>query len=304
MDRSAEALVFMPERVRELAIHLRYEYASGSQAEGEVQHWPLPLRLREAYVHGTRQYLFVALDHMLGLSQMLSPQATRLSLAPWTCSRVILESCANAVWILSTDISPEQRVARSLSSLLHDEEELRKYLNSIAKHDPTAVNDPQYISIKDRAKDRMRSLESDAQIMNIASNFNKNGRLIGFGNEQSSALDRIASTLGPDIEERYRSYSAIVHGKEWATLALGAKVPQTSGSRAVVQEMSPSHAMSLVALSMSFFALAAWNHFRLYGWDEDALKGILDTAYNHALPTSSDRFWRLVKECVSEKSPH
>ena len=290
VDRSGEALVFMPERVRELAIHLRYDYAPESQAEREVQQWPLSSRLGEAYVHGTRQYLFVALDHMLGLSRMLSPQPTRLSLSPWTCSRVILESCANAVWLLSTDISAQQRVTRILNYLLQDQEQLRKYLNSIAKNDPSAVDDNQVFM--NRLKERVRIFQEDAQSMNIVPKVNKQGRLIRFGNEQSKALDRIVSTLGPDMEERYRSYSAIVHGSGWATLTLGAKVEPTSERNAAVQQMSPSHAMSLVALSMRFFALAAWNHFRLYGWDLAALVGILDSAYNHALLGSNDRFWR------------
>ena len=218
----------------------------------------------------------------------MNPKQTRLSLSPWTCSRVILESCANAVWLLSTDIPPEKRVARSLSCLLQDQEELRKYLNCIEKHDPTTVNDTQHVCVKKRAQDRLRNLESDAHTMNITPNFNKKGKLIGFGNEQSSALDRITSTLGPDVEERYRSYSAIVHASGWATLALGAKVDPQSGKKAAIEEMSPSHAMSMVALSMSFFALAALNHFRLFGWDAETLKRILDTAYSHARPTSSD----------------
>ena len=292
VDRSMEALVFMPERVRELAIHLRFEYASPSQAVSEVRQCQCPSRLEEAYVHGTRQYLFVALDHMLGLSRMLSPQTIRLTLSPWTCARVILESCAKAVWLLSTEISAEQRVTRSLNSLLQDQEQLRKYLNSIKKHDPSAIDDTEYVSVVKRAEERVELLQSDAQSMNIVPKFNKKGKLIGFGNEQSSALERIVSTLGPDMEERYRSYSAIVHGSEWATLTLGARVDPTSERNAAIQEMCPSHAMSLVALSMSFFALAAWNHFGLYGWDVEGLKGILHSAYDHALPGSSDQFWR------------
>ena len=292
VDRSVEALVFMPERVRELAVHLHYEYAPGSQAESEIQQWPQPSRLTEAYVHGTRQYLFVALDHMLGLSRMLRPQPTRLSLSPWTCSRVILESCAKAVWLLSTDISAEQRLARSFNSIFHDQEQLRKYLNSISKNDPSSSADPQYLSTMKNTEERIRTLQADAHSMGIVPKVDKKGKLIGFGNERPTALDRIVSTLGPDMEERYRSYSAILHGSDWATLALGAKVDPASGTTAAVQEISPSHAMSLVALSMSFFALAARNHFGLFGWDVEVLIGILDSAYNHALPSSNDRFWR------------
>ena len=292
VDRSIEALVFMPERIRELAIHLRYEYASESQAESEVQQWPMPSRLTEAYVHGTRQYLFVALDHMLGLSRMLKPQPTRLSLSPWTCSRVILESCANAVWLLSADISAEQRVTRSLNSLLQDQEQFRKYLNSIAKHDPSAIDDTQYVSVVGIMEERIELLQADAQSMNIVPKFNKKGKLIGFGNEQSTALERIVSTLGPDMEERYRSYSAIAHGSGWATLTLGAKVDPTSRRNAAIQEITPCHAISLVALSMSFFALAAWSHFRLFGWERSGLMAICDSAYDMALPNTEHRFWR------------
>ncbi len=292
VDRSIKALVFMPERVRELAIHLRYEHASESQAESELQQWPMPLRLTESYVHGTRQYLFVAFDHMLGLSRMLKPQPVRLSLSPWTCSRVILDSCAKAIWLLSADISAEQRVTRSLNSLLQDQEQLRKYLNSITKHDPSAIDDSQYVSVVKIAEERVKLLQADAQSMNIVSKFNKKGKLVGFGNEQSTALERIVSTLGPDMEERYRSYSAIVHGSEWATLTLGAKVDPTSERKAAVQEMSPSHATSLVALSMSFFALAAWSHFRLFGWERSGLMAICDSAYDMALLNTEHRFWR------------
>ena len=292
VDRSVEALDFMPERVRELATHLEYRYAPGSQADVEVRQCRRPSRLAEAYVHGTRQYLFVALDHMLGLSRMLSPQPIRLSLSPWTCSRVILESCAKAVWLLSTDISAEQRVTRSLNSIQYDQEQLRKYLNSISKNDPSSRADEQYGSVMRKLEERIQILQADAKSMNIVPKFDKKNRLIGFGNERSTALERIVSTLGPDMEEWYRSYSAILHGSEWATLALGAKVDPASGRKAAVQEISPSHAMSLVALSMRFFALAAWNHFGLYGWNVEALKRILDTAYDHALPNSNDRFWR------------
>ena len=67
VDQSLEALDFLAQQVHELATHFGFRFSPGSQADCEVQQWPVPARLEEAYVHGSRQYLFVARDHMLAL---------------------------------------------------------------------------------------------------------------------------------------------------------------------------------------------------------------------------------------------
>ena len=136
VQQSARALVFIPKSIRDISVHMKYNCASDSKARREIDTCNQSYSLETAYAQGIRHYLFVASDHMSALERSLRPMPNRLSLAPWTCVRVILDSCSRSAWLLEEDISSHCRLTRSLNWHLYDQKQLLKYLRSDLSHYP------------------------------------------------------------------------------------------------------------------------------------------------------------------------
>ena len=287
---SSHTLSTMPDRIQREAENLRFKHASDSIAAAELDESIHPASLEAANARGTRLYLFIAMDHMRALKRLLAPSSVRSSLTPWTCGRVILESCAKSIWLLDPEVEVKERLTRSLNIRLDDLFEWRKYVRSISAKHSQRPKDAQ--AAFSQADERIKLFRRRAQDFGIVEKLNKRGRFIGFGNGIQSTLDIICLTLGPDLEGEYRLLSSAIHGSNWATLTLGATTSESQSGSIASLHLEPSHAMALVMLSLQSFALSSWSHFNLYGWNAGPLSDILETEYDQAKFNQKSRFWR------------
>lgn len=286
----SQALLDTPERIRAVAIGLNYTYRPDSQAFREAALTGGSEAIEAAYIQGIGQYLFVSLDHMLALERSFRPLPQTLTLAPWTCTRVILESCSKSIWLLDSEISAKERAARSLNFKLSDQLELLKYIRA-DRPDQSKKSQATELATA-RAEARIAELRSQAEKMNIVEKTNRNERFIGFGSGMPSTLDLIRFGLGQDMVSKYRLLSAAMHGSRWATLTVGARTGRSLAGPIAVPQLLPTYAMSLVITSIQSFALSAFNHFKLYGWELGVLHTILEDGYDQANLNQDARFWR------------
>ena len=270
----------IPDRVSGVAIGLNHRCAADSQASREVSKYSQSKALEAAYIQGMRQYLFVSLDHMLALERSFRPLPQALSLTPWTCARVILESCAKSIWLLDLDITAKDRITRSMNYMLIDQLELLKYIRS-SRSDQSGQLEATEVA-KRRAESRITELREQAQELDITEKMNKSHKFIGFGPGMPSTLDLVRLSLGRDMVSKYRLFSAAMHGSGWATLTVGARIDRSLHGPKAVPQLSPVHAMLLVILSVQSFSVAACHHFKLYGgirWPNSILEHGYDQAY-------------------------
>ena len=292
--KKAEVLDEMPKKIRGIALSYSRRPFPNSQASQELKDCSNKELLEIAYYQGVLQH-FVSSDHMSTLKRTLEP--TVLSFAPWTCARVVLETCSLGVWLLDTEVNSKERITRSLNLRLEDENQkiklLRKKLERISNQDQTAElsQKQEANALIEGSETRIKCLEEKAKESNIAVAKNKKNDLIGFGSGGLLKIsDRIDTTF--KAKDDYAMLSSAAHGNPSAILSLGVNIEQSKNGP-LIPDLHPLDAMWLIMKIVGWFARTSWTYFNLFGRDLKELQSVLEDGYDQVgFINEESRFWR------------
>lgn len=222
-----------------------------------------------------------AADHLIVFADsMVAPAKT---VAPWTCVRGLLESCALAAWFLEPAIDVETRVGRHFAFRYAGFVQQIKYFQV----------DNQTADI-DRARQRMMKVEQDALNLGYPKILNKQNKIDGIAMRMPNITDLIGSTL--DREAEYRLLSAVAHGHHWATHQISFRqvdVIDEKGevTKALEKFVHPNVALYAAQIAVTSFAKVIWYLWRLYGWNLQEVENLLDKTYKELRYNSKLCFW-------------
>ncbi len=258
------------------------EPSPNSLASSEISNFPTPELVSTAYSLGTIS-MESAADHLMAFANLVSEPVK--TIAPWTCVRGLLESCAMAYWFLDPSIDAMNRVGRSFAFRFKGFEEQIKYFRKI--------NDQ---SKMDFAQNRIIKVENDAMALGFPQLLNDKGRVNGIAQYMPSITDLIETTLNGESD--YRLLSAVAHGHHWATHQIGFRVvemenPQGKLAKALIKTAHPNFIMYIGLIAVTSFSKVLWNMWQLYGWNLDELKNLLELTYDQLKYSSQVRFWRM-----------
>lgn len=251
--------------VAELRSFARQESLETAQA----QTWPL---------------LEVASDQLTAFVKTITEPVE--AMAPYTCTRSLLEAAALACWLLDPSIDTRTRVGRSVA-LRHEG------LMQQVKWARAAGQDSAY------AQRRVDHVVATAAKMGYPPVVDVRGRSIGAGQRMPSGTEIIGLML--EEEPLYRLLSAVAHGHHWARQQLSFerapafdRVSDVSGARlaGVTKAANLTSFAMLVLTAAVSLSRAAWYQGRYVGWDTNALCAILDARFDSLGATTSVRFWR------------
>ena len=289
----AEILDEMPKKIGEISSSYSRRPFPNSQASQELKDCSNKELLEIAYYQGVLQH-FVSSDHMSALKRTLEP--TVLSFAPWTCARVVLETCSLGVWLLDTEINSKERITRSLNLRLEDENQkiklLRKKLERISNQDQIAElpQKQKANALIEESEIRIKCLEEKAEESSIAVTKNRKNDLIGFGSGGPPNIsDRIDATF--KAKDDYAMFSSAAHGNPSMILSLGVNIEQ-SKKGPLTPDLDPDDAMWLIMKTVEWFARTSWTYFNLFGRELKELQFVLEDGYDQVgFINEESRFW-------------
>jgi hypothetical protein len=260
-------------------------WEQGSLAEKEAVSFPESEAIATAYSQAFIA-IVVAGDHLAAVNRVLTEPV--MTFAPWTALRVILESSATALWLLTKGISAKERVARSMA--------LRyQYLldgRTFSREAPgrfTMQPDTMRMNLQ-QIEQQLRDIENTAKARNIKLAHDSKGQVTGIGNGVPSMVDLIRRTLGE--VQMYRLLSALAHGRTWAQVPLGFRYVENIKIKALTQHLDPVMAASVIVNAIIWHNRAVWAYFDLAGWDLESLKSVLEQHFDQAHLVAETRFWR------------
>ena len=224
-----------------------------------------------------------AADHLMAFTNSLVEPAK--TIAPWTCVRALLESCALASWFLDPKIDVKERVGRYFAFRYEGFIQQIKFLNLDSANQ----------AIVNQVKQRIQKVEQDAFNLGYSPVLNKKGGIDGIGQKMPSITELINKTLNREAE--YRLLSAIAHGHHWATQKIGFHVIEYTNSEGKVHKGFEKHLEPMLVLYAANIALASfsqvlWFIWRFYGWNEEEIKTFLDSTFDLLKYTDERRLWR------------
>jgi hypothetical protein len=221
-----------------------------------------------------------AADHLMVFTDSISEPAK--TIAPWTCVRGSLESCALAIWFLDPTIDARERVGRCFAFRYSGFVEQIKFLQ---------VNKAS-IEIG-KVQQRMIKVEQDVISLGYPK-LMKGGNINGIAMHMPSIIDLIRTTLNREGE--YRLLSGIAHGHHWA-------ISQISFQRVVENDIEgqfenafekylhPEFVLFATDIAVSAYAKVLWYLWHLYGWDIKEIENFLDGIYDKLNYKTESRFW-------------
>ncbi len=222
----------------------------GSQAEAELNDFQEPERVNDAYIQANLLFEGAA-DHLIAFTKTITEPAT--TLAPWTCVRAILESCALAAWLIDPAIDVNVRVQRSFAFRYEGLDQQVKCLRSFGK-----------AADADQMNDRINQVERDALVLGYTPILNDKGKRIGIAQQMPSITNIVNSNLNE--EATYRLMSAMAHGHMWAYSHLGFKRVDDEGKPVLEKHLEPFLVQYLCIKAANTFAKPVWRKGRLFGW--------------------------------------
>jgi hypothetical protein len=261
--------------------HYGNQPAPNSLASQEQQSFPNQELIQSAHYGGILS-MESAGDHLMVFADSIAEPAK--TLAPWTCVRGLLESCALAAWFLDPAIDAKTRVERYLAFRYWGFVEQIKYLR--AENMPAGITATQQRIIK---------VEQDAIALGYPRLRNKNGSIDGIAQRMPNITDLIRQTLNREAE--YRLLSGVAHGHHWATQQIGFRVIEVKNAegkvtKALEKHLRPSVAVYATNIAVTSFAKVIWYLWRLYGWRLDEVERLLEAAYDQLSYNAGVRFWR------------
>lgn len=179
-----------------------FEPKPGSISSEELESFQPPLSLKTAYSQG-HAFVEVAFDQLMAFTRTLKEPIQ--TIAPFTCSRSVLESCSLAVWLLNNEITAEERVKRSLSFRFEGMVQSKKLANSSISENGIEITDIQTNKIIKIAQD-----------MSYPIFRNKKNKIIGVATHMPSITDLAKNILNKEYE--YRLLSAVAHAHNFALI--------------------------------------------------------------------------------------
>ncbi len=256
-----------------------------SRREHELSQCLDPEDLKPAYSLAEYAVFLVTVDHMHAIAKALT--SPTLTFAPWASARCVLEACSLAYWLSDTKVDYRERACRILDFRLNDMK------NALALKN-TTPDFSEGVSAKATAweKDQLANLLAIANRFGLHPELDKNGRPKKFGNGMPRHTNLAKIAFGADVE--YRLLSGATHGQfyasELSTMMLDSL--NLDGSRNLVRHISTEDARRVSALVMEWFAKAAWEMFKIHGWQIHGLAKVFEEAYGDMDIQVDYRFWR------------
>lgn len=259
----------------------QHEPAANSIAEQEVKSFPKPGLVNDVHYRGMLS-MEAAGDHLMGFTACLAEPAK--TLAPATCVRGLLESCALAAWFLDPDIDVRTRVGRCFA-FRHEGFVQQIKCFQVEKRQAEI----------DLVQKRMTQVEQDAVSLGYPRLLKKSGAINGIAQHMPGITELIGTTL--DMETEYRLLSGVAHGHHWAIQQLGFQGVEAQGAggqavKALEKYVHPNVALYLGLIATSSFARVIWYLWRLYGWELKEVEHLLDTTFDRVRARAELRFWR------------
>jgi hypothetical protein len=198
---------------------LGHAIPTGSQAEAELNGFQEPERVKDAHIQANLLFEGAA-DHLIAFTKTVTEPAA--TIAPWTCVRALLESCALSAWLIDPAIDATVRVQRSFAFRYEGLDQQVKCLRSFGN-----------TADADQLINRIAEVERNALGLGYPLIVNGKGKRIGIAQQMPSITDIIKVTLAE--EATYRLMSAMAHGHMWAYRHLGFKFVDDGGEPALVK---------------------------------------------------------------------
>ena len=220
-------------------------------------------QLKTAFSMGI-QSIDYACDHLIGFLKCMEQPASVI--APFTCVRGLMESCAIARFLLEPEIGEMLRLERSFSFRREGQEQQMKLARATSR--------PEVIA---RAEASDSRLNETSKRLGFNQKTDRNKPNPRYGMKWPGITSLIGSAL--DQEPDYRILSAVAHGHHWANLQLFYEVkdhPIISGEKVVEKCFYPASFLYLGQISIQSLSMATYSLWELLGWDEDELKRAFD----------------------------
>jgi len=224
-----------------------------------------------------------AADHLMVFADSLKAPAK--TIAPWTCVRGLLESCALASWFLDPSIDVKTRVGRYFAF---------RYTGFVQQIKLYNVEGNRQEDVK-RVEERIQKVELDAINLGYPRVLNKkSGDIEGIGQKMPGITELIGITL--NRESNYRLLSAIAHGHHWATHQIGFRIIDFKDSNGndqigLEKHVEPVFVIYAGNIAMTSFAQVLWYIWNLYGWNEHEIRALLDITFDKLKYTQERRLW-------------
>lgn len=260
-----------------------YSPDANSQASKELADSPKPEFVHAVQCQGAFQNE-IAADHLTAfLKTITNPVET---IAPWACARSLLETSALASWMLDSTIGMRERVARGFAHRYEGLEQQVKFSESAGLD-------------SNNARKRIDKVEADAIALGYARVLDRHGKRIGIARRMPSTTDLIN-----DVHHKadtYRLLSAFAHGHHWAIQTVAFKLvpdkkvePAGDGIKlsVITKAVSLNGTAYLALLAAEVFTRPFWQQCIYYGWDKNALEGILERNFDQIGAAEKIRHWR------------
>jgi hypothetical protein len=218
----------------------------------ELESFQRPLSLKTAYSQG-HTFVEVAGDQLMAFSRTLKEPIQ--TIAPFTCSRSVLESCALAIWLLNNEITVTERVKRSLSFRFEGMTQQKKLANSSRTKNGLEVIEIQTNKIIKIAQDMSFPIFRD-----------KKDKITGVATRMPSITNLAKNILNKEHE--YRLLSAVTHAHSFALIQTSfAKYGDSEDVEIVLYEKSldPRFILYLCRLTNEVFCNAVTTLTKLHG---------------------------------------
>ena len=195
------------------------------------------------------------------------------SIAPWTCVRGLLESCALASWFLEPEIDVNTRVGRYFAFRYSG------FVQQIKLY--RAGGDRK--GFINRVEARIKKVEQEALNLGFQPVVDNKGNLDGICQRMPNITTLIGITLDKEVE--YRLLSALAHGHHWATIQVGFRVTEYSRNSkgntqtGLAKHIEPNLVFYATSIAITAFAQVLWYIWLLYGWDKEEIIGVLNDTF-------------------------
>jgi hypothetical protein len=253
---------------------------SGSPADVEKQTFARPKSVATAFSQGLVA-TEAAMDHLHALDLLISSGES--AMAPWTCSRGLLEASATATWLLDAQIDVTERVGRSMAI---------RYATLMAQRKLANVErDAGLLAAIDRRVDEIADIAAQLGYQPVT---DANGRRMSIGRQKPTITDLIDQQF--DLQVVYRILSGVAHCDTVTVSQLGFGTVEDIQPDGVMKRLGVDHAVQsmLLAKGVEIYARAVWMHMVQYGCDLADAARLLEVAYNRCGLDDRDdvRFWR------------
>lgn len=223
-------------------------------------------------------------DHLFAIPRLLSPPA--MPFASFTCSRAILESSSQLLWLLDPTVASSVRISRSMHLRFRGlEQELRLVQGEGARE---AQSDSQLHQA--RIVQRIEVVAKQAEGRGISTDRSPEGSIRSIGQRMPDATSLARRYL--DAERFYRIFSGVAHGQSSFVLRVGF-TPLDRG--AFEKSLNPQTALMLLVRSGLWFARMSWEYMLYNGWSPSAFTNILETTFTTLRLGEREMFWRSVQ---------